>query len=271
MSGDIGIVSSGLTTIQAGAVTASKISSGTITNTQINSSAAIDVSKLAALTPSTAVATNSSGFLVSSATTATQLGYSSNVTSDIQAQINAASSATSPTGAIVMFGASSAPSGWLLCNGAAVSRTTYATLFGVIGTTFGSGDGSTTFNVPTSANLLPMGAGSSVALGATAGSTTVSITDPGHTHTQNAHGHTGTSSQSGANIIVPTLSGGGDWPFGSTNVTTTTTNVAATNEGSATNAFANTSTTTATNNSNTTGISATALPPVFGVTFIIKT
>jgi microcystin-dependent protein len=40
------------------------------------------------------------------------------------------------------------PSGFLLCNGDAVSRTTYANLFGVIGTTFGAGNGSTTFNLP---------------------------------------------------------------------------------------------------------------------------
>jgi len=46
------------------------------------------------------------------------------------------------------YAGSSAPSGWLLCYGQAISRTTYATLFAVIGTTYGSGDGSTTFNVP---------------------------------------------------------------------------------------------------------------------------
>lgn len=43
---------------------------------------------------------------------------------------------------------SSAPAGWLKCNGAAISRTLYAKLFGVIGTTYGVGDGSTTFNLP---------------------------------------------------------------------------------------------------------------------------
>jgi hypothetical protein len=52
------------------------------------------------------------------------------------------------TGTVAAFGVSSAPTGWLKCNGAAVSRTTYADLFTVIGTTFGTGDGSTTFNVP---------------------------------------------------------------------------------------------------------------------------
>lgn len=51
-------------------------------------------------------------------------------------------------GTLAFFGMSTAPSGWLKANGAAVSRTTYADLFTAIGTTHGSGDGSTTFNVP---------------------------------------------------------------------------------------------------------------------------
>jgi microcystin-dependent protein len=53
-----------------------------------------------------------------------------------------------PTGAIQAFGGSSAPADWLICDGAAVSRTTYSTLFGVVATLYGAGDGSTTFNVP---------------------------------------------------------------------------------------------------------------------------
>lgn len=56
--------------------------------------------------------------------------------------------ADAPIGAILAFGGSSAPAGWLLCQGQAISRTTYAALFAVIGTAFGAGDGSTTFNVP---------------------------------------------------------------------------------------------------------------------------
>ena len=51
-----------------------------------------------------------------------------------------------PTGMISAF--NNVPEGWLQCNGAAVSRTTYAALFAVIGTKYGSGDGSTTFNLP---------------------------------------------------------------------------------------------------------------------------
>lgn len=53
-----------------------------------------------------------------------------------------------PTGAVLWFARSTPPIGFLECNGAAVSRTTYAALFAVIGTTFGAGDGSTTFNLP---------------------------------------------------------------------------------------------------------------------------
>jgi hypothetical protein len=53
-----------------------------------------------------------------------------------------------PSGMIAYYPVSSPPSGWLECNGAAVSRTTYSTLYSVIGTIFGVGNGSTTFNLP---------------------------------------------------------------------------------------------------------------------------
>lgn len=55
---------------------------------------------------------------------------------------------TVATGFVLPFAANSAPDGYILCNGAAVSRTTYADLFAVIGTIYGAGDGSTTFNIP---------------------------------------------------------------------------------------------------------------------------
>jgi microcystin-dependent protein len=47
-----------------------------------------------------------------------------------------------------MFAGSSAPTGWLVCDGSAISRATYSALFAVIGTTYGAGNGSTTFNIP---------------------------------------------------------------------------------------------------------------------------
>lgn len=55
---------------------------------------------------------------------------------------------TLPIGSIIPYGSSTAPSNWLKCDGRAVSRTTYSELFSVIGTLYGSGDGSTTFNLP---------------------------------------------------------------------------------------------------------------------------
>ena len=53
-----------------------------------------------------------------------------------------------PTGTIISSAGSSTPTGYLYCNGAAISRTTYAKLFSAIGTTYGTGDGTTTFNLP---------------------------------------------------------------------------------------------------------------------------
>lgn len=62
-----------------------------------------------------------------------------------------------PAGAILMFGMLATPAGWLRCNGQAVSRVTYATLFSRIGTTHGAGDGTTTFNVPDIRGYVPRG------------------------------------------------------------------------------------------------------------------
>ena len=62
-----------------------------------------------------------------------------------------------PTGTIIWYATSSAPSGYLICNGAAISRTDYATLFAIIGTTFGTGNGTTTFNVPNLINKIIKG------------------------------------------------------------------------------------------------------------------
>ena len=62
-----------------------------------------------------------------------------------------------PVGTVVSFGGTTAPAGWLLCYGQAISRTTYAALFAVISTTYGAGDGSTTFNLPDCRGRLPLG------------------------------------------------------------------------------------------------------------------
>ena len=75
-----------------------------------------------------------------------EINYLDGVTSAIQAQIDGI--VTSPVGTVIQFAGSSAPAGYLKANGNAVSRTTYAALFAAIGTTYGTGDGSTTFNLP---------------------------------------------------------------------------------------------------------------------------
>jgi microcystin-dependent protein len=66
-----------------------------------------------------------------------------------------------PTGSVQMFAGTTEPTGWLWCRGLAVSRTTYAALFAVIGTTYGTGDGTTTFKLPDVQNITPYGANSS--------------------------------------------------------------------------------------------------------------
>ena len=62
--------------------------------------------------------------------------------------VGAESQIAAPTGSVYTFAGSTVPTGWLKCNGALLSRTTYASLFAVIGTTYGAGDGSTTFALP---------------------------------------------------------------------------------------------------------------------------
>lgn len=74
-------------------------------------------------------------------------------------QVNVSSTALVPSGVIWPYGGTSAPTGFLLCDGTAVSRTTYSALFLTIGTTFGNGDGSTTFNLPNMKGRVPVGAG----------------------------------------------------------------------------------------------------------------
>jgi microcystin-dependent protein len=102
-----------------------------------------------------------------------------------------------PSGTIFPFGGPNIPAGYLYCNGAAISRTTYAALFAAIGTIWGVGDGATTFNIPDFQNMFLRGAGSA-GLGAfeanTFGSHTHAVNDPGHTHNIQANG--------GANVLA---------------------------------------------------------------------
>jgi microcystin-dependent protein len=159
-----------------------------------------------------------------------------------------------PTGVINMWGTGTAPTGWLLCAGTAVSRSTYAALFAVIGTTFGSGDGSTTFNLPNYTNRMPYG----TTVGATGGSAdavvvshthtaTSTVTDPSHSHTF---------------LIGPRLGGSYNYP---SNADSGNSNGVGTNSST-------TGITVGTTNS-TEGVSGTNanLPPYLGINFIIKT
>lgn len=100
-----------------------------------------------------------------------------------------------PVGMTAWYAGSSTPSGWQPCNGAAISRTTFSALFAIIGTTFGVGDGSTTFNLPTSARRVLVGSGGSGTgtlantVGSTGGAEThtlVTAEIPSHTHSINA-------------------------------------------------------------------------------------
>ena len=142
-----------------------------------------------------------------------------------------------PTGAVLPYAGSSAPTGFLLCYGQAISRSTYADLFSAISTTYGTGDGSSTFNVPdlrgrvaagqddmggSSANRLTDQTGglNGDTLGDTGGSETHTLTTaqmPAHTHTvaaqQQVSGDStnrGGSGQLGAAATITSSSTGGD-------------------------------------------------------------
>lgn len=92
--------------------------------------------------------------------TAMSLGNVDN-TSDADKPVSTATAAAilvaAPTGAMMMWPSNIAPTGWLKRNGAAISRSTYSNLFTVIGTTFGVGNGSTTFNLPDDRGLVDRG------------------------------------------------------------------------------------------------------------------
>jgi microcystin-dependent protein len=130
-----------------------------------------------------------------------------------------------PAGTILEFAGSTAPSGFLLADGSAVSRTQYSSLFTAIGTTYGSGDGSTTFNLPNRKGRAGVGKDASQTefntLGKTGGEKTHllttaempahnhGVTDPGHVHTY-THGFTagsGTGTNATAGVPVSNNTG----------------------------------------------------------------
>jgi microcystin-dependent protein len=137
-------------------------------------------------------------FTVTTATTQ-PVGDNSSVNVASTSFVQQAISAIFPTGIIMKYGGNVAPTYWLLCDGTAVSRVTYATLFATIGTTYGVGDGSTTFNTPDFRRRAPVGQGGTASgtlsntVGSVGGAETHTLTTAqlaSHTHTQNSHNHT---------------------------------------------------------------------------------
>lgn len=153
-------------------------------------------------------------------------------TSDVNKPVStaqaAAIAAAMPSGCIQMYAAASPPTGWLICDGSAISRSTYADLYAVIGTTYGTGNGSTTFNIPNMKSRMPFGLDSSQtandALGELGGARDVTLTSGqsglrAHNHDASAlvtnttgnHNHTVdvTTVTSGAGPNVPSYRNGG--------------------------------------------------------------
>jgi microcystin-dependent protein len=188
-----------------------------------------------------------------------------------------------PTGVIHMWPTGTAPTGFLLCDGTSVSRTTYNTLYVLIGTTFGAGNGSTTFNLPNYVNRFPIGAGSTAALGAVGGSadaivvshthtfsgTTAAdgahshtITDPGHKHTTSVDNHMlfdGNGSQTIA------YGGPGSYPSQTFTMNNNTTGITINTSTTHTHAYSGTTASVGASGTNAN------LPPYLGINFIIKT
>jgi microcystin-dependent protein len=120
-------------------------------------------------------------------------------------------------GVIVAFGGSVAPSKWILCDGSAISRADYSELFSIIGTAYGAGNGTTTFNVPDLKGRIPVGKSNSgvfQSLGDAVGEETHTLIEdelpviPSHAHGLNAGTNT-VSVLSGGDYYVPDAMSGG--------------------------------------------------------------
>ncbi len=116
----------------------------------------------------------------------------------------------SPTGMISPYAGATAPTSWLLCDGSAVSRTTYAALFAITSTTYGAGNGTTTFNLPDLKGRVAVGKSADTefdVLGETGGAKTHTLTEaemPAHSHPLNTATGSGGGSYTFLNIAVST-------------------------------------------------------------------
>jgi len=128
-----------------------------------------------------------------------------------------------PTATIVPWSAASVPTGFLECNGQAVSRSTYSDLFAIVASTYGGGDGSSTFNVPNLADNVAVGKSPGKALASTGGANTTPVAPAGNVSTNvtgNVGGSTANASLSTAQLAshthtfyaVAAFSGGNNAP-----------------------------------------------------------
>lgn len=186
-------------------------------------------------------------------------------------------SVVEPAGVVKMYGGAAAPAGYLLCDGTAVSRTTYAALFAVIGTSYGVGDGSTTFNVPSMSGAFPRQG----APGATGGSATHDHTFTATPHSHGMANHAHPLSNNGQALV--TVGGGsvgiflvnGAYTDNEKTTSSMTTAASSTARSNAASLAGNTDQASAgtTNNTTTAGTTdnASTLPPYVSFRFIIKT
>lgn len=144
-----------------------------------------------------------------------------------------------PPGSLITYAGLRTPDGFLICDGSFVSRSDYADLFAAIGTEWGAGDGLTTFQLPDFRGRTLLGAGGSFAFGDYGGANTVTlvednlpstitVTDPGHTHAITDPGHLHSGGNSGTIVAGSFTSGGGNTASTGTATTGITINTATT-------------------------------------------
>jgi len=170
-----------------------------------------------------------------------------------------------PTATIVPWSDSSIPTGFLECNGAAVSRSTYAALFAIIGTTYGAGDGASTFNLPDLQDNVPIGKSGTKALASTGGANTVQST--GNVGGSTANATLTTAQLASHSHVVPTagdLSPNNDTRRALRGQNPNPSQINSANEGSGTGHSHNMSATF-------TGDSTSVVQPYIAVIYIIKT